>query len=73
VGVADAPSSAQLLAEANRFLAAFKTTRDRQEIEKRWQFEPVQGTGCYRDEPGNLHGEPELMAAWQRLQEAFRE
>lgn len=71
VGVADAPASAQLLAEVNRFLAAFKTSRERQEIEKRWQFEPVQGTGSYRDEPGHLRGEAELAAAWQALEAVF--
>ncbi|GAB2181745.1 hypothetical protein DLREEDagrD3_19680 [Denitratisoma sp. agr-D3] len=71
VGVADSPASAGLLAEVNRFLAAFKAGRERQEIERRWQFEPVQGNGSYRDEPGNLRGEAELAEAWQRLQATF--
>lgn len=73
VGVADAPSSGPLLAEVNRFLATFKSNRERQEIEKRWQFEPVQGSGNYRDEPGSLRGEAELMTAWQALQQATTE
>jgi ABC-type amino acid transport substrate-binding protein len=70
-GVADAPSSAGLLAEINRFLTAFKSSRERQEIEKRWQYEPVQGAGNYRDEPGRLRGDTELQADWLALQLAF--
>ena len=73
VGVADTPSSANLLAEVNRFLATFKTSRERQEIEKRWQFEPVQGSGNYRDEPGRLKGEAELMEAWMALQSEMQD
>lgn len=71
VGVADAPSSAQLLAEVNRFLAAFRESPERRGIEQRWQFEPVEGGGSYRDEAGNLRGEAELGADWTRLQELF--
>lgn len=68
VGVADAPSSAQLLAEVNRFLAAFLNTRERQEIEQRWQIEPVQGRENFRLESGGLRGEAELLADWTALQ-----
>ena len=68
VGVADAPSSANLVAEVNRFLAGFLPSRERQEIEKRWQIEPVQGTENFRNEPGHLRGETELMRDWLALQ-----
>lgn len=64
--VADDASSYTLLAEINRFIAAFSKKPERQEIEKRWQFNPVQGTGSYRDEAGGLRGEPELRQSWQQ-------
>ena len=68
VGVADVPASANLVAEINRFLAVFLQSRERQEIEKRWQIEPVQGTENFRDEPGKLRGEAELIRDWVALQ-----
>lgn len=68
VGVADVAASAKLIAEINRFLAVFLKSRERQEIEKRWQIEPVQGTENFRNEPGKLRGEAELMRDWQALQ-----
>jgi ABC-type amino acid transport substrate-binding protein len=67
-GVADVPSSAKLVAEINRFLVTFLPSRERQDIEKRWQIEPVQGTENFRNEPGNLRGEAELMRDWLALQ-----
>lgn len=66
--VADDPSSYTLLAEVNRFIAEYRPKPERQEIEKRWQYTPVEGTGSYRDEPGQLRGEAELRARWQRAQ-----
>lgn len=69
-GVADVPSSANLVAEINRFLAVFLPSRERQDIEKRWQIEPVQGTENFRNEPGKLRGEAELMQDWLALQSA---
>jgi len=68
VGVADVPASANLVAEINRFLADFLKSRERQDIEKRWQIEPVQGTESFRNEPGHLRGEAELMQDWLTLQ-----
>ena len=67
VGVADDPSSYHLLAEVNRFLAAFRGTPAQRDIEARWQLSPVQGEGDYRDEPGDLRGEEELAQAWAEL------
>ena len=64
VGVADEPSSYQLLAMINRFLVAFGESPARQKIEKEWQFIVVTGCTGYRDEPGELRGEEELHADW---------
>lgn len=69
VGVADTPTNYKLLSEINRFIAAFKATPERQAIEKRWQFTPVQGSGSYREEPGHLRGEDELRKAWEAMRE----
>jgi ABC-type amino acid transport substrate-binding protein len=60
VGVADDPSSHDLLKAINQFIAWFKAQPARAEIEKRWQGEIVAGRTTYRDEPGNLRGEAEL-------------
>ncbi len=53
-------SGYRLLAEANRFINGFKRQSERAAIEQKWQGSPLDGTGSYRDEPGNLMGEPEL-------------
>lgn len=62
--VADAPSSYHLLREINQFIHEFGQTSERQALEKRWQYFPVQGSANYQDEPGNLKGEQELYEDW---------
>ena len=64
VAVADAPSSYRLLHEVNQFIHEFKQTKEREALEKRWQYFPVQGSASYQDEPGNLKGEQELYQDW---------
>lgn len=65
VAVADSPSNYTLLREINRFITGFAKKPERLAIEKRWQFNLVEGMAGYRDEPGNLSGERELQAAWE--------
>lgn len=67
VGVADDPSSCRLLQEVNRFIAGFTKSREREQIEKNWQFGVIRGTGSYRHEPGKLRGEDALAADLARL------
>jgi ABC-type amino acid transport substrate-binding protein len=65
--VADSPSSYHLLKEINQFIEEFSYTEERQALEKRWQFFPVDGDSSYRDEPGNLKGETELQQDWLQI------
>ena len=67
VGVADDPASYLLLQAVNQFLRGFLPSREREQIEKTWQFAVRQGQGSYRDEAGGLRGEAELAADWARL------
>lgn len=67
VAVADHSSGYSLLREINQFIQQFSQTAERQALEQRWQFNPVQGAGGYQDEPGNLRGESELYADWAEL------
>jgi len=67
VGVADDPASYPLLQAVNQFLRGFLPSREREQIEKTWQFAVRQGQGSYRDEAGSLRGEAELAADWARL------
>lgn len=60
VAVTAHASSYRLLEAVNKFIKSFRYTPERNEIEQKWQGAPVQGTISYRDEPGNLLGEPEL-------------
>jgi ABC-type amino acid transport substrate-binding protein len=60
VGVRAHPSSYRLLRAVNQFLAEFSRRPERAKLERTWQGEPVPGRRCYRDEPGDLVGEPEL-------------
>lgn len=53
-------SSYRLLAHANMFISWFNQQDERARIEQKWQGNSVQGSNGYRDEPGNLAGEPEL-------------
>lgn len=64
VGVAAESGSYRLLQAINGFLAAFRSTPERQRIESSWQGSATPGTVSYRDEPGNLKGEAELEALW---------
>ncbi|MGZ8252077.1 MAG: methyl-accepting chemotaxis protein [Methylophilaceae bacterium] len=68
VAVADSPSSYALLNEINTFIDQFSRTPERQALEQRWQYSPVQGNASYRDEPGALKGEQELYEDWANLQ-----
>ncbi len=63
--VAGVPESYRLLAKINEFIAHFKGQRAREEIERKWQGNIVTHSVCYRDEPGNLVGEPELERLYQ--------
>jgi len=58
-------SSYRLLAQANRFIHWFKQQSERTAIEQTWQGAVVDGSGSYRDEPGNLLGEPELEKRYE--------
>lgn len=66
MAVSASASSYRLLAKANQFIQWFKGQAERERIEKTWQGKSVAGNTGYRDEPGNLMGEPEL----ERLYEA---
>ena len=63
--VADHPSSCRLLMAVDAFLDRFVGSPERAAIERRWQGAPVDGTGSYRDEPGELRGVAELAAAYR--------
>lgn len=71
VGVADDPSSLALLQAVNRFIATFTPSRERENIERSWQFEVIKGSGSYRSEPGGLRGEEALAADGARAGEGF--
>ncbi len=58
-------SSYRLLAQANRFIHWFKQQKERTAIEQKWQGSVLDGNGSYRDEPGNLLGEPELKSRYE--------
>jgi len=58
-------SSFTLLKMINDFISWFKSQPERQAIEKHWQGEVVNSTSSYRDEPGNLIGEPELAKVYE--------
>ncbi|WP_428033530.1 methyl-accepting chemotaxis protein [Amphritea sp.] len=58
-------SGYRLLAQANRFIRWFKTQGERALIEQKWQGAPLDGSGSYLDEPGNLLGEPELKKLYE--------
>jgi ABC-type amino acid transport substrate-binding protein len=71
VGVADDPSSLALLQAVNRFIATFTPSRERESIERNWQFEVIKGSGSYRSEPGGLRGEEALAADCARTGEGL--
>ncbi len=65
MAVSASASSYRLLAQANRFIRWFSSRPERNQIEQRWQGQPVQGKAGYKDEPGNLKGEAELERMYQ--------
>ena len=60
VAVAAERGSLPLLRAVNRFIAEFSSSRERRDIEMRWQGEAYAGTIGYRDENADLIGEAEL-------------
>ncbi|MDO6564044.1 methyl-accepting chemotaxis protein [Amphritea sp. 1_MG-2023] len=58
-------SSYRLLAQANRFIHWFKQQSARTAIEQKWQGSVLDGSGSYRDEPGNLLGEADLKKRYE--------
>lgn len=71
MAVHSSASSYRLLAQANRFINWFKSQNERTQIEQKWQGTPVTGNASYRDEPGNLIGEPELKKRYEAHCEKF--
>ena len=65
VGVKAEPASYRLLAKVNEFIRWFAGQPERLAIERTWQGEPVISNRSYRDEPGNLMGEPELREMYR--------
>jgi len=64
MGVRAKASSYTLLKAVNDFIAWFKTQPERQKVEKHWQGELVESSVSYRDEPGNMIGEAELVKVY---------
>ena len=60
--VAANPECLGLLSRINEFIAVFHGSAERAEIERKWQGQAIEGSGSYRNEPGNLIGGPELAA-----------
>ncbi len=71
VAVAAEPGSYRLLSAANDFIAKFKRTEARRRLEENWQGTPIDHSVNYRDEPGDLLGEPELRQIWLGHQRRF--
>lgn len=65
VGVKAEPASYRLLAKVNEFIGWFTGQPERLAIERAWQGEPLISNRSYRDEPGNLMGEPELREMYR--------
>jgi ABC-type amino acid transport substrate-binding protein len=66
VGVKAEAASYRLLAKVNEFIAWFARTPERLAIERTWQGDRLASTRSYRDEPGQLKGEPELRALYEQ-------
>ena len=62
--VAAEPASWTLLSAVNQFIAEFRNTSERAEIEKIWQGKALQHHLTYKDEVGNLIGENELATLY---------
>jgi len=65
--VTDHPSACRLLMAADAFIAGFAGTRERAEIERRWQGAAIVADHGYRDEPGGLRGASELAADYRSI------
>lgn len=72
-GVAADAGSCRLVQAINQFLAEFHNTNERRRIEITWQGKPTESTIGYRNEPGALPGEPELVQMWQQRMAAQKE
>jgi len=70
VGVKAEAASCRLLAKVNEFVAWFAGTPERLAIEHTWQGNPLASTRSYRDEPGQLKGEPDLRALYEQQRTA---
>ena len=70
-GVSQSGSCYRLLKKANEFIAFYKNCPERMEIERVWQGDSVEGNISYRNEPGNLAGEPELEKLYHQHCEQF--
>jgi ABC-type amino acid transport substrate-binding protein len=68
VGVKAEPASYRLLAKVNEFIRWFANRPERLAIERTWQGEALVSKRSYRDEAGQLMGEPELLELYQRHQ-----
>jgi len=66
MGVRAKASSYTLLKTVNDFIRGFKSQSERQAIEKHWQGEVVNHNVSYRDEPGKLIGEAELVKVYDK-------
>jgi ABC-type amino acid transport substrate-binding protein len=62
--VAADPASYKLLCAINDFIAGFRTTPARAEIEKLWQGQAINHHLTYKDEAGNLIGADELAGSY---------
>lgn len=65
VAVAGDAASYSLLAAINEFLQEFLKTKERLEIEKRWQGDVITHTLNYQSIDSTFLGEPELLKMWQ--------
>ncbi|MGF1610944.1 MAG: methyl-accepting chemotaxis protein [Kiloniellales bacterium] len=63
--VAAEPANYALLAAVNAFLRWYKGQPERDALERRWQGEALVHGISYRDEPGDLMGEPELEQLYE--------
>jgi ABC-type amino acid transport substrate-binding protein len=66
VGVKAEAASFRLLSKVNEFIAWFARRPERLAIERTWQGDPLASTRSYRDELGQLRGEPELRALYEQ-------
>ena len=67
MAVHESAGSYRLLHEINQFITWFKEQPNRLQIENFWQGAVVDDNLSYRDEEGDLPGEPELAARYKRL------